>query len=126
LHRPIFQRIKYHHEQIRQLSQRPCLRRPHELIRHQSRQLDDLDARGRRAIRTLHNLKLRELENRAATLAGLSPLSVLARGYTVSKIVSTGKVLNSIAQVEPGDDIVTQTNDGSLVSRVTSKKSDES
>jgi len=126
LHRPIFQRIKYHHEQIRQLSQRPCLRRPHEMIRHQSRQLDDLDARGRRAIRALHNLKRRDLEKRAATLAGLSPLSVLARGYTVSKIVNTGKVLNSIAQVEPGDDIVTQTNDGSLVSRVTSKKSDES
>src|SRR6476620_8961410 len=65
-------------------SQRP-FRRPFDLIHDRSRQLDELSVHANAAIGRL----LRDYESRMATMAGkvgsLSPLAVLARGYTITQ-----------------------------------------
>ena len=53
----------------------------------------------------------------AAKLDALSPLTVLARGYSVTEN-SDGKVIRSIDEVRWGDEITTQVGDGNIISVV--------
>lgn len=53
----------------------------------------------------------------AAKLDALSPLTVLARGYSVTENTD-GKIIRSIADVRWGDEIVTQVGDGNVISVV--------
>ena len=53
----------------------------------------------------------------AAKLDALSPLTVLARGYSVTEN-SGGKVIRSIDEVRWGDEITTQVGDGNIISVV--------
>lgn len=53
----------------------------------------------------------------AAKLDALSPLTVLARGYSVTENVD-GKVISSIDEVRWGDEITTQVGDGNIISVV--------
>ena len=53
----------------------------------------------------------------AAKLDALSPLTVLARGYSVTEN-SGGKVIRSIEEVRWGDEITTQVGDGNIISVV--------
>ncbi len=53
----------------------------------------------------------------AAKLDALSPLTVLARGYSVTKS-SDGKIIKGIDDVRWGDEIVTQVGDGNIISVV--------
>src|SRR5436190_14339255 len=73
-------------------SQRP-FRRPFDLIHDRSRRLDELALHGNSAVRRM----LREFEGRLATMTGkidsLSPLAVLARGYTITQDALTGHVI---------------------------------
>ena len=54
----------------------------------------------------------------AARLESLSPLAVLARGYSVTKRLDDGSIVRNADQVSPGDRIETRLAAGSLVSRV--------
>lgn len=53
----------------------------------------------------------------AAKLDALSPLTVLARGYSVTEN-SDGKIIRSIEEVRWGDEITTQVGDGNIISVV--------
>ncbi|TMO60614.1 exodeoxyribonuclease VII large subunit [Pseudoalteromonas aurantia] len=53
----------------------------------------------------------------AATLNSVSPLSVLARGYSITK--TNNKVIKSISQLQEGQVIQTQLNDGEISSQIT-------
>ena len=53
----------------------------------------------------------------AAKLDALSPLTVLARGYSVTENTD-GKVIRSIEEVRWGDEITTQVGDGNIISVV--------
>ena len=121
LHQPIFQRIRYYKDQLRQFSQRSPFRSPHDSIRWHSQRLDDLDARGKRAIRSISLVHRRRLESITSALSALSPLQVLSRGYTVTLHVQSGKCLSSANQVTPGDTLHTQTSHGVVLSIVSEK-----
>ncbi len=122
LHQPIYRRIQFHREQLRQLSQRQGLRRPWEIVHQRSRRLDELDARGRRAIRAIHEDQKRRIQSLAASISALSPLSVLARGYSITQVASTSAVVTSSADVQIDDVIDTQTSSGSIQSCVIGTK----
>lgn len=53
----------------------------------------------------------------AAKLDALSPLTVLARGYSVTENTD-GKIIRSISDIRWGDEIVTQVGDGNVISVV--------
>ena len=68
---------------------------------------------------------LREYEGRMATIAGkidsLSPLAVLARGYTITQDTRTGRVIRAASDARVGQSITTVFSDGAVVSKVESK-----
>jgi exodeoxyribonuclease VII large subunit len=80
--------------------------------------LQDLSDRSSRALtRTLDDRRHR-LARLAASLEALSPLGVLARGYSVTFLADGKTLLRSPGDVQSGDRIVTRLAGGSLGSRV--------
>jgi exodeoxyribonuclease VII large subunit len=100
-------------------AQRP-FRRPFELVHDRSRRLDELQLHGNAAMRRL----VRDRENQLAMLAGkiasLSPLEVLARGYTITQDATSGAVVRTTEQLRVGQSIVTRFAAGEAVSKVES------
>jgi exodeoxyribonuclease VII large subunit len=100
------------------LARRPCLRRPLERVRQEERRLDGLRDRLRRAMQhRLHEAR-QQLGAQAARLEGLSPLNVLARGYSLTRREGDGAVVRRPEQVRPGERLVTRIQHGQIVSRV--------
>jgi exodeoxyribonuclease VII large subunit len=119
MEKPIRQKIAYRREQLRHLAARPALARPYQMVHDRSRRLDDLDNRARRAIRNLLAVNERKLQRFAAALSALSPLAVLARGYSVTQRLDDSAVVKHHDQVQIGDEIQTQLDKGKLISKVT-------
>lgn len=94
------------------------LRRPLERVELLVRRADELDARARRAI--LHRLHRSRslLEAHGAHLESLSPLSVLSRGYSITRREQTEIPLRSAGVLSPGDHVVTRLFEGEFTSRV--------
>jgi len=98
-------------------SQRP-FRRPFDLVHDRSRRLDELTTHARRSLRRL----VQDRESRLARLAGkiesLSPLAVLARGYTITQNAATNAVVRDAGDLRVGQSIVTRFASGEAVSKV--------
>jgi exodeoxyribonuclease VII large subunit len=58
------------------------------------------------------------MEAMAARLESLSPLNVLARGYSLTRTEADPALIRSAEQVRPGDRLVTVLHRGRIVSRV--------
>jgi len=82
--------------------------------------LDELTMHSNSAVHRM----LREYESRIATISGkvdsLSPLAVLARGYTITQDARTGDVIRAASQLRTGQSIVTRFADGAAASSVES------
>lgn len=104
-------------DRLADLADRRCFRAPLDRIYEEQRRLEGLDDRLTRAGR----LRLAHAGERLGALAGrleaLSPLSVLARGYSLTRR-EDGTVVRDSEQVRPGDRIVIQVQRGRLVGRV--------
>jgi exodeoxyribonuclease VII large subunit len=100
-------------------NQRP-FRRPFDLVFDRSRRLDELSSHASSSINRL----LIERAGRLATVAGkiesLSPLAVLARGYTITMDAKTGDVVRTTTKLRVGQSIITRFVNGEAVSRVES------
>jgi len=99
------------------LAKSRVLRRPFELIQDHSQQLDDLSDRARRAIWRHLEQSRRHTASLAAHLESLSPLGVLARGYSVT-MRESGEVVRDASLLNPGDLLRTRLERGEVVSRV--------
>jgi len=93
-----------------------ALRRPLEFLREAALGLDGLEKSMARALRETLDRHRRGLEGLAGRLEALSPLGVLARGYSVT--LRRGRVLTRAAEARPGDRLRTVLADGELESRV--------
>jgi exodeoxyribonuclease VII large subunit len=110
--------LKLARTRLEALANRPCFRQPLERIREEERRLEDLSSRLERALRQrLHQARQR-LQAQAAHLESLSPLNVLARGYSLTMKEQERTVLRSPDQVQPGDRLVTRVAHGVIISRV--------
>jgi exodeoxyribonuclease VII large subunit len=100
-------------------AQRP-FRRPFDLVHDRSRRLDELTLQTSGAIQKI----VRERQNRLALIAGkvesLSPLQVLARGYTITQDAQSGEVVRSARRLQVGQSVVTRFAAGSAISKVES------
>ena len=74
----------------------------------------------KKAMRTQLTLSRKNLEGRVQMLQTLSPLQVLARGYSLTTTKS-GSVLRSVSELKPGLRIVTRLADGEFTSEVISE-----
>jgi exodeoxyribonuclease VII large subunit len=103
--------------QIASLESRVAMRKPHSLIHDRERLLDELDARGRRAILASVGMARARLAASAASLNALSPLQVLSRGFSVT-MDAQGRAFQDATQVSPGDTIRTRLHIGEIQSSV--------
>ena len=88
------------------------------MIHDRSRRLDELSLHAQRSLRRI----LQDRESRLARLAGkiesLSPLAVLARGYTITLDEATHSVVRDAHKLKVGQTIVTRFSQGEAVSKV--------
>jgi len=80
--------------------------------------LDDLSAALDRAVRRQVDGRRHRVARLAAALEALSPLAVLARGYSLTFRAGTSAPLRDAGDLRPGDRIETRLASGSVVSRV--------
>jgi len=73
-----------------------------------------LQADARRRIENAHA----QLRQAAASLEALSPVAILGRGYSITRLESSQEILLNGAQAKPGDRIVTRLGTGQIISRV--------
>jgi exodeoxyribonuclease VII large subunit len=69
--------------------------------------------------RRLLERKRQHLERAVVRLEALSPLAVLARGYSITKSWPEGRVVRSVRQVQRDDRLRVRLHEGSLDCRVT-------
>jgi exodeoxyribonuclease VII large subunit len=108
-------------EEVRRTIQRLAQRLDHSgraLIQDARARLDRLADRTQRAIGRDLDGRRHRLAHVAASLEALSPLAVLARGYSLTFAADGTTLLRSAAEVQIGDRIQTRLAKGRLVSRV--------
>jgi len=85
----------------------------------------ELESHGRR-LRTVALASIRDRRNRLDSLdhqlTALSPQAVLNRGYSITTIRKTGKILRSASEAKPGDRLMTRLADGEVESDVRDSK----
>lgn len=103
---------------VESLGRHPAFRRPFQRIHDLGRRLDELQSRASGAIRRLLEAARRRTESSAAHLESLSPLGVLARGYSLTQRTSDGSIIYDAATLAPGESLTTRFARGQAVSRV--------
>jgi exodeoxyribonuclease VII large subunit len=103
---------------IQNIESRAIFKKPFDRLHHLAQQLDLWQARASRAAKVL----LERNRQRAAALTGhlesLSPLGVLARGYSLTTRTTDGTPIFDAAQLQAGETIHTRFSLGNVVSRV--------
>lgn len=95
------------------LAQSQSLRSPDQYLQDRKKSLNLLSGKLVAAQSDLlHRYKQRFVAD-TAKLDAMSPLKVLARGYSMAKTVD-GKILRSVKQINPGDQFSLQVNDGTI------------
>jgi exodeoxyribonuclease VII large subunit len=102
------------------ISNQRAFRRPFELIHERSRQLDELSTHGNASMRRLMRHYGGELATIAGKIESLSPLAVLARGYTITQDARSRIAIRTTAQLRVGQSIITRFAKGEATSKVES------
>jgi exodeoxyribonuclease VII large subunit len=114
----VWQRLRDARKELDAMASRRALRLPLERVRDQERRLDEIGERLTRAART----RVRSAGDRVAALAGrletLSPLNVLARGYSLTRTEAGPELVRDADSVRPGDRLRTTVANGEILSRV--------
>jgi exodeoxyribonuclease VII large subunit len=111
-------RLQLARARLEALARRPVLDRPAQRLHDLARHLDEYDARLQRGIALRIERSERRLETLSGQLEALSPLQVLARGYSVTQRADDGHVLRSANESAVGDLLRTRLAVGELLSRV--------
>lgn len=85
-------------------------------IRNQSKQIDNLVKHLNRQIQVYIQINQQALQRRVQVLDALSPLKILARGYTIVEKDQT--LIKSIKQVKVGDQVSLLMQDGRILSQI--------
>jgi exodeoxyribonuclease VII large subunit len=109
---------------LEQIAAHRVFRRPFERVLGHARELDVRAGRIARAIRQRLARSQQLLAALAAQLESLSPLDILARGYSLTTRVSDGRLIDDAALLNEGDAIRTRFARGAAISRVERLTSD--
>ena len=100
-------------------------RAPIELVRRYEQRLDELSSSATLAIRRQVDSRCEQLATAAGRLRALSPIGVLERGYSITRIAETGQVVRRAADLTPGQALDTVLHEGRFGSRVESIQADD-
>ncbi len=110
-------RIRLANERLRFFENQPAFARPLRLIEDRRRGIDVLEQSLDRSIQRKMEQGEARLAKLSAALEALSPLGVLARGYSLTQNAA-GEVIRSFEQVRTGDTIRTRLAEGTIESEV--------
>jgi exodeoxyribonuclease VII large subunit len=114
-------RLKSIRERLQNYATRSLLARPHQIHQQRRQFVDELELRGRVAIWHLLQQRRERLASLARAAAALSPLNVLARGYSLTSRLDSSQPLQSSQQVKLGDQVLTKLAHGALRCEVIAK-----
>lgn len=109
---------------LNSILERPVFKRPEEIINQKQQYLDNLNRILMSAGKNCFEILKNRLSLAVSKLDVLSPLKILARGYSVTLKEFDGAVIKTIEQVEKDDNVETILPDGRFYSRVIRKKKD--
>lgn len=112
------QRLDLGRRRLEDLAGRRVFRLPLERVRFQEQRLDGWAERLQRAMQQRLDRGRQALEARSARLENLSPLNVLARGYSLTRKLTDRAIVRSADQLHSGDRLETTLSHGRVVSRV--------
>ncbi|MEM8680634.1 MAG: exodeoxyribonuclease VII large subunit [Planctomycetota bacterium] len=110
--------VQHGRQRAELLLARPVLRSPLDRLHDLARRLDELEARTHRAIRLKVQRDRDRLSGRSAQLEALSPLRVLARGYSYTQREDDGQIISHTDQLSEGSRVMTTLDNGRFVSTV--------
>jgi len=115
-------RLQSERSRLRLMTSRPPLARPIDIVLERRQRLDDAGRRLAAGIRSF----VRQCASRRDVVVGrldaLSPIGVLARGYSICRRSADGAVVSRADQVDVGEDIRVTFLDGEVGGRVTWKE----
>lgn len=115
-------RIEQFKNRIQALSEHPVFKFPKARLEAMGQSLDLALERCLNHLRRMMDSKRTGLEILAKRLDALSPLSILARGYTVTRRLTDSKLVKNYFQVSVGEEVETILSQGQMVSVVKSLK----
>lgn len=119
MRRTMAERVERCRLRLQAIETRSVFERPASLIDERRQLCDDLAARADRAVRMTTERTKQQVATIAASLDALSPLKVLARGYSLTTR-DDQSLVRSIDDVEPDSRIHTRVDDGMIISMVQS------
>jgi exodeoxyribonuclease VII large subunit len=114
-------RVRHLQQRVQQLSTCRAIARPQELIHMRRQMLDEWDGRARTAMWQLMRQHRQRVEGLARAAHALSPLQVLARGYSLTSRADDGELIRDANDVVNGDRITTVLQRGTIISEVIKK-----
>jgi exodeoxyribonuclease VII large subunit len=103
---------------VESLAARRVFSHPYERLHDLARRLDESEARLQRALRRRLEAGRRDIAMLAQTMEALSPLKVLARGYSITRLPATNHVVRDARSVMAGDTLETLVPAGRIISQV--------
>jgi exodeoxyribonuclease VII large subunit len=91
---------------------------PRRMLEQYAQRIDELSSRLATGLRHHVRRDRALLTSLAAALDHLNPLSILSRGYSITRALPAGLVLKEAAMVKPGDLLSTKLHQGEVLSRV--------
>jgi exodeoxyribonuclease VII large subunit len=111
-------KITGYRQRIRILRDSAALSRPDNRIRQAHQRLDELYYRLNQITSNIIEQQKKRLAVDMGKLDSLSPLSTLARGYSICQKADNLEVVRSVGQVKTGDDLLVKVTDGAISCRV--------
>ena len=107
------QRLTRSLQQLTGLSASPMLRNPMNYLQERRLRLDKLTGDFRRVGTRLLQARRQDLIRLSASLDAMSPLKVLARGYSMTADAD-GRLISSVTEVSPGQSLTILVSDGKI------------
>ncbi|WP_145218195.1 exodeoxyribonuclease VII large subunit [Planctomycetes bacterium TBK1r] len=117
LHRVMHYELERRQVALDALANHPAMSKPMEMVHLRSRLVDELDQRAKQAIDRRLQQSKSNVATLAASLAALSPLNTLARGYSVTSDCD-GNAISDASRLEIGERVTTRLASGSFESIV--------
>lgn len=108
------QRLSSLHEQLGRSERELERANPLKLVEHRRRRLDDMAERLQTQMEHVLALQDERLRGLTMRMHSLSPLLTIARGYSIVRREDDQTIVTQMQQVQPGDRLIIQVQDGSI------------
>ncbi|GAB5404278.1 MAG: exodeoxyribonuclease VII large subunit [Aureliella sp.] len=115
-------RLTAANQRYESIAKSSILARPHDLHMIRRQQIDELELQLSKSIQRNIEKKRETLGGMARAVEALSPLSVLARGYSLTRDAQSGQRIRSIDSLEEGQEVESVLPDGIATSIISAKR----